>query len=347
MKKYAIRWLTILAWYTAFALFVFCMMYLSGPQALYKNYGTPNDWAIDIVTNIIKCTITYYFLIYIIFLPIIRIGRIKTTLLKLAELAAFFIVLTAYEYFRAFMIPGGVAERQHLILGNWLFWEVLIGMVVIFVSLAMAINIELRAKAVRQQELEKGKLMAELSAIKYQINPHFLFNSLSFIYTKAVGNNPEVADAVTLLSEIMRYALNQEDDKSGFVALSAEMDHLKNVIQMNQLRYSDRLNIRYWEDVDDAELRVPPLILITLVENAFKHGDLNDPAHPLDIKLEVSKGRLWFYTQNKKKKGLKELSHGIGLANVRQRLQLMYGIRHQFVTREDDLYYAAEININL
>jgi LytS/YehU family sensor histidine kinase len=261
-------------------------------------------------------------------------------------LLAFFIVVTVYECVRTFKIKGGVADRQHLTLGNYLMWELGIGTVIMLISLAIAIVMELRAKTLRQQELEKGKLMAELAAIKYQINPHFLFNCLSFIYTKAVGQNPEVAHAVTLLSEIMRYALGQEEDKAGLVSLSAELAHMKNVIEMNQLRYNDNLKIRFWEDIDDLNVRVPPLVLITLVENAFKHGDLSDAVNPLDIKMEVGKGKLWFYIQNKKKKSRKELSSGIGLSNVKQRLQLIYGVRHLFQTKEDEQYYIAELTIN-
>jgi LytS/YehU family sensor histidine kinase len=162
-----------------------------------------------------------------------------------------------------------------------------------------------------------------------------------------VGHNPEVAQAVTLLSEIMRYALGQEEDKDGFVLLSTEVDHMKNVIEMNQLRFNGNLKIRWWEEIDNLNVRIPPLILITLLENAFKHGELSDEHHPLDIKLESARGKLWFYIQNKKKKGVKEMSNGIGLANVTKRLQLMYGVKHSFQIREDEQYYIAELTIIL
>lgn len=347
-RKYWMRWLTILAYYTLFAALVFGIMYLIGPEALYKNYGPRNFWALDITTNILKCTIMYYFLIFCIFLPIVRSSaRLKTLLVKLFQMLLFFLALTAYEYYHAFKIKGGVADRQHLSVKDYMYWEMFIGVVASLISLAVAIIIELRARAARHRELEKGKLMAELSAIKYQINPHFLFNCLSFIYTRAVGQNPEVAHAVTLLSEIMRYALGQEEDKDGLVLLSTELDHMKNVIEMNQLRFNDNLKIRFLENIDNFSARIPPLVLITLLENAFKHGDLNDEAHPLDIKLEVTKGRLWFSIHNKKKKSVKELSNGIGLVNIRQRLQLTYGIRHVFQIREDEQYYLAELTINM
>jgi LytS/YehU family sensor histidine kinase len=144
----------------------------------------------------------------------------------------------------------------------------------------------------------------------------------------------------------MRYALEQDDDKDGVVLLTAEMEHLRNVIEINQMRFNNRLQIRFSEKVDNGNMRIPPLVLITLVENAFKHGELNDAEHPLDIKIEVTREKLWFYAQNKKKKSVKELSNGIGLTNVRQRLQLVYGAKHQFQTMEDEQYYVAELTIN-
>ena len=226
-----------------------------------------------------------------------------------------------------------------------MFWELGIGITISLISLLTAIVIEVRAKAKRQRELEKSKAMAELAAIKYQINPHFLFNCLSFIYTKAVGKNDEVANAVSLLSEIMRYALGKEEDQQGLVLLSTEIDHMKNVIQMNQMRFNDDLKIRFLENIDNLNVRIPPLVLITLVENAFKHGDLSDKDHPLEIKMEAVRGKLCFFIRNKKKKGLKELSSGIGLVNVRQRLQLIYGARHNFQVREDQQFYVAELTL--
>ncbi|HVI45138.1 MAG TPA: histidine kinase [Chitinophaga sp.] len=348
-RKYKVRWLAILLCYTAYTTLVFCIVYLTQKEALYRNYGpVPAMWAVNILHDAIKCTIVYYFLIYWIFLPVIQTRKItfRVVLPKLARLILFGTVLTTYEFYHAFGIKGGIADRQHLSAYDFSVWELVSGIVMLLVGLIVAIFIELRDRAVRLHELEKGKLMAELSAIKYQINPHFLFNCLNFIYTRSVRHNTEVAHAVNLLSEIMRYALEQNEDKEGVVLLAAEMSHMKNVIEINQMRFDNNLKIHFSEKIDNGNIRIPPLVLITLVENAFKHGDLNDEHNPLDIRIEVAGERLWFYTQNKKKKSVKELSSGIGLTNVKQRLQLVYGPRHHFQTMEDDQYYVAELTIN-
>jgi len=198
----------------------------------------------------------------------------------------------------------------------------------------------------RKNELEKEKLKAELSAIKYQINPHFLFNSLSFIYTKTINTSPEAANAVHLLSEIMSYALDDWDEL-GAVPMSLEVEQMKRVMEMNQIRFDNRLKIKYYEYIELKDASIPILSFVTLVENAFKHGVLNDEENPVMIKLEATKSKIYFMVSNKKKKELIETSHGIGLSNLRQRLQLMFGDRQSFIVKEDENNYLNEITINL
>jgi hypothetical protein len=115
-RKYKERWLGIMLCYTAFTLLVFSIIFMVNKEALYKNYGAPRVWVINIVHDIIKCTIIYYFLIYWIFLPIIQTKkvRLRVILFKLLQLIIFAIVLTSYEYYRMFGIKGGVGDRQHL-----------------------------------------------------------------------------------------------------------------------------------------------------------------------------------------------------------------------------------------
>ncbi len=339
------RYRFILVIYTIFAGITIYWNYTQGPEVMNKTYGPPEGRLPGILLGIIKVTLAYYYLIYHVALPLVQTRRWKTSLL---QLLVFFTLLTIYEYIWDFAIGNPTtAKRLAITVTDFLVWELGIGIFMILFSIVIAIFFELRSKSERQKELEKQKLDAELSAIKYQINPHFLFNSLSFIYSKTVILNGEVAHAVSLLSEIMRYALEPDDDVHGKVTLSKEIGHMKNVIEMNQMRYNHVLKIQYHEMVDNPEERILPLIFITLVENAFKHGDLNDPENPLDIRLELVQKHLYFYIGNKKKKGQKEISNGIGLNNVKQRLQLAHGIRHTYQVKEDDNYYISEITINL
>lgn len=194
-------------------------------------------------------------------------------------------------------------------------------------------------------QLEAEKSYANLNFLKAQINPHFLHNTLNFLYAKSLPYSDELAEGILTLSEIMRYALNQNTAVDSKVPLNDELEHLRNVIRINQLRYSNQLKINFKTEGDTSAVRVIPFVLITLVENAFKHGDLTHPDHPLTMKLQIDGQRLYFYCRNKKKTGLKELSTGIGLENIKKRLSLSYGENYSLNVKDETFFYTTELKI--
>lgn len=296
-----------------------------------------------IINVLLKGIVVYYILIYLLIIPLIKTKNWKKVGL---QSLLFFLALAGYEYFSYFdIISQGFVEIDSTSI--YLLLNIIcLNISKIFIALFFAMIITSYEINKNKQELEKQKLEAEISAIKYQINPHFLFNSLSFIYTKTIKINPEAAHAVLLLSEIMSYALD-EWDELGKVPLALEVEHMKKVIEMNQIRFNHNLNIKYSEHIEANDAYIPTLAFITLVENAFKHGDLNDKDNHITIHLEATKNKIYFLVSNKKKKGPKEPSKGIGLSNVQQRLQLMYGSKYSFTIKEDENYYINEITINL
>jgi len=150
---------------------------------------------------------------------------------------------------------------------------------------------------------------------------------------------------VLMLANIMRYALGTSESADGMVNIMDELEHMKNVIEINQRRHSQNLNIRYEEQIDDQSISILPLVLITLVENAFKHGDLHDPEHPLLIRVNTGVNELTFEIENKKGKGIRELSNGVGLQNIRQQLQLTYGSHSSFVLKETNDLFSVTLHI--
>ncbi|RPD38347.1 sensor histidine kinase [Chitinophaga barathri] len=336
-----------------FYLFMYGFIYTVDPEVTetaYKKYG---GFILTTLRSIVEFTITYYVLIFVASLPYLRdrrLGKFLLIILVMFALKAAYTFLFEYDKtdfnasnnpqnMRNFMVRNKFMFYSFITLFSYLFH--------LFVCFVVAIFIDYNNRNKREDELQKQKMDAELSAIKYQINPHFLFNSLSFIYSKTVPLSEEVSNAVLLLSDIMRYALGKEEDAEGKVALFKEVTHMKNVIEINQMRFNNKLSIQYSEQIDNPNARITPLILITLVENAFKHGDLLDPANPLVVRTESDQHRIRFYISNKKKTGPKELSTGIGLNNVKQRLQLMYAGRHTFTVNENEHFYTSELLINL
>ncbi len=198
----------------------------------------------------------------------------------------------------------------------------------------------------KQKALEKEVVDAQLQSLKYQINPHFLFNSLNFLYSQALPLSDELARATMLLSKMMRYGL-QENNEEARVALSGEIEHIHNFISFNQLRFSNQLQVQFQIDGAVAVRRIMPLLLITFVENAFKYGELHQAEFPLEIRLKVGSEKLWFFVKNKKRNGPREDSTGIGLDNIRKRLLLGYPARHTLSITEDELFYTTELIITL
>lgn len=195
-------------------------------------------------------------------------------------------------------------------------------------------------------QLEVEKMQADLKFLKSQINPHFLHNTLNSFYSRSLPVSKELADGILTLSEIMRYALGETNSVDGKVMLKDEIEHVRNVIKINQFRFRNNLRI-------DLDVRgvingaaILPFVLITLVENIFKHGDLTDAEHPIKILVQVQNGSLRYYSRNKKKSGPRELSTGIGLDNIKKRLDLVYGENFTLEVRDEADFYTTELVIN-
>lgn len=345
VRKHWRQILIILVIYTTWCVAVFLFLIgLQGPETTIKQFGGSQAVYFNFGHSIIKGTIVYYIMIYHLALPLVQTRKWKKALV---QYVLFLILLTAYEYCWHFKRgDAGIVEGAHISMYTFVVTTVILDVIMVMVSIYFATLITSNEMHRRKEELEKQKLQAELSAIRYQINPHFLFNSLSFIYTKALKTSPEAAHAVHLLSEIMSYALDDWGEL-GTVPLTLEVEHMKKVIEMNQIRFNHMLQIRYQEHVEESDMHVPTLALVTLVENAFKHGDLNNEQDQVNIELKVTSNGIYFRVSNKKKTGPKEPSKGIGLSNVQQRLQLMYGAKQSFIIKEDENYYSNEIIINL
>ncbi len=196
-------------------------------------------------------------------------------------------------------------------------------------------------------ELEKIIVRSELSSIKNQINPAFLFNTLNFFYFQAKTHSSNLSRAITLLSEMMSYTLhdNYQVEK---VPLASELKHIQNYIEIQQLRYDNRLQVILTVLGDISDKQIMPLILITFVENAFKHGELNTPLKPLKITVNVEKDELQFMIHNYKRQGPIEIQSGkIGLENTKKRLQLGYAGCHQLAIIDDPYFYQVNLFIEM
>lgn len=174
-----------------------------------------------------------------------------------------------------------------------------------------------------KSELEKNLLQAKNTHLLTQLNPHLLFNTLNFVYNSVRKFSADAANGVALLADIMNHALSGTG-KDGKIALGDEVEHVEKIIELCRLRseYDIYLDLHIERNTDSQ--RLPPLLLVTLVENVLKHGDLTNPEHPAQIILKIQETGICLYTSNLKKNTDGNLGHQIGMTNTRQRLTEFY-----------------------
>ncbi|MEM6723900.1 MAG: histidine kinase [Bacteroidota bacterium] len=197
----------------------------------------------------------------------------------------------------------------------------------------------------RERQLEFEKTRNELRFLKAQTHPHFLFNTLNNLYGLARRKDEHTADAILQLSQIMRFILHEcEQDE---IPLHKELTIIEAFIELERLRFHDRLGIQTHFDVEDANWRIAPLVLLPFVENAFKHvaASLNTAAF-VDIRLRVRSGQLQFRVSNSKSPDDLAGSQGIGLAYVQRQLDLIYSERADLdiLVRPDQFIIQLDIH---
>ncbi len=210
----------------------------------------------------------------------------------------------------------------------------------ILASISVTINNHLR-------QLEKEKLVAQISSLKSQINPHFLFNTLNNIYATAIDASPRTADMVDKLSEMMRYTM--KETQNDFVPLEEEINYLNNFIELQKLRLESKIKFEYEIEGDFVELQIAPMLLIPFVENAFKYGVNSEQNSNIRIDIKANESELHFLVANKKvdiKSGINEHS-GLGIENTKHRLNLIYPSKHLLTINETENDFIVSLHINL
>ncbi|ASU36064.1 sensor histidine kinase [Mucilaginibacter xinganensis] len=215
----------------------------------------------------------------------------------------------------------------------------------LFLSTALKFAIDWFLNERIQRDLENQRLSAELSFLKSQINPHFLFNSLNSIYSLAYQRSATTPEAILKLSEIMRYMLYECNDNK--VDLAKELQYLQNYIDLQKIRFSNKAYIDYKVEGVIGNQQIVPLLLIAFIENAFKHGVANDPLTPIRLLIDVDEEHLHFYIQNKKHHNNRDASGGIGLNNVKRRLNLLYPNKYNLDIKDETDTYTVELSLVL
>lgn len=194
---------------------------------------------------------------------------------------------------------------------------------------------------------EREHMAMELKFLRSQVNPHFLFNVLNNLVSMARHRSEQLEPSLIKLSGLMRYMLFDSDERK--IPLSAEVEYLKNYVDLQKLRFDEGDGIESHLEVGDSEHLIEPMLLIPFVENAFKHGRASDGIPHIRIHLRVDKEWLRFAVSNSVERGDtgKDRAPGIGLGNVKARLNLLYPRRHRLTIAEKNNIFEVDLAIKL
>lgn len=224
------------------------------------------------------------------------------------------------------------------------------GMIVVILTYALKYTLIAFITQTELLKLQKEKLELELNALKSQIHPHFLFNTLNNLYSLTLKNSEKASEVVLKLSDIMRYVLYQANERK--VDIKKEVDFAKNYVDLQRIRYQDKYKITFETIGKFNEQKVAPLLFIDFIENAFKHGlerRFNDGF--VDVKFTIDDQNISLNVINSKGQNDEDNTaeeakrKGIGLQNVRRRLDLIYGESHHLKISETEEIF--EINLSL
>ncbi len=216
---------------------------------------------------------------------------------------------------------------------------------IILLSAPLIVGMEWYKQAGKLASLEKERTAAELALLKQQVNPHFFFNTLNNLYALSITRDKQTPEVILQLSELMRYVIYNGREESA--AIAEEVKYIEDYIRLQQIRLHKHLDFRFEKDIADEKLHIPPLLFVILVENAFKHGiEPAEEACSLHLCLESDGKSLSFSCRNSFEEKVASPG-GIGLANLRRRLELLFPNRHELAVEEGPNTYTATLKLDL
>ncbi len=294
----------------------------------------------------VKLLLTYFIFYYII--PL-YLDRDKLWKLVGLTLAAFVVAVLLYRMTTEWILFPITNPGRNVPFFNWKGIYLIVFDLFITVAAATTIKmIRLHYKSLEfEQELMREKLQSELNFLRAQINPHFLFNTLNNLYGLARKKSDHTADAIMMLSKIMRFMLY--DCRAPRIAVSDEAKVIRDYIELEKLRYNERLKVQYEEHIAPPGGFIAPLLLLPFVENSFKHGASGTTGQvEISVRLSMEDNTLDFEVVNTVDTDAPPpRTEGIGLKNVRRQLELLYPNRYELFTGRENGKYRAHLKVQL
>jgi len=227
---------------------------------------------------------------------------------------------------------------------NFIFFD--IGHIIFVYSGVILLSLILRINA-QWKQAQREKAHAELSYLKAQINPHFLFNTLNSIYSLAITQSDKTASSIVKLSGMMRYVLF--DAQSNLVSLEKEINYITDYVDLQKLRFDDTVNLIFEVRGEPSGKVIAPLIIISFIENAFKYGISPEEKSDIVIDIDIDEQDIKVYIQNNKVKTKfdSETGKGVGIENTRNRLEMIYPGKYELSLEDERDTYIVYLKIEL
>ena len=292
------------------------------------------------------------FIYYVLYYNLPKLLNSKTERKKyiaqllLALIATTFLYRAIGVYFQSPVIYSGLIQWTPYFSGRWFLQFLMdIGFASGAAIMIKQFRLQLASKE-KENNLIRDKLETELKFLRNQTNPHFLFNTLNNIYALARKKSDETADVVMKLSKLLRFMLYETKNEQ--IRISDEIKVLDDYIELEKLRYNDRLTLSFIHDIDNENEPIAPLLLIPFVENAFKHGASESRFESyINLEMVLQDGILEFCIENSKEQnGKRVYDENIGLRNVRRQLELLYG-EHEVSIKSEATVFKVFLKINL
>jgi hypothetical protein len=256
-------------------------------------------------------------------------------------------LITRFLWWRIWLPMEPLAYRSSIDRSTYWIWVRIITdsfshFPVLAVTVLIKMMFDANAREKKLREIEKEKFTAEMGLLKAQINPHFFFNTLNSLYSLTLTGSKKSAEMVLRLSHLMRYMLYEASANA--VWLKDEIAYLENYIIIEQMRFADRLDLSFQCSGDTSGKSISPLLLLPFIENAFKHG-IQDNSGWITINLKVDGNFLYLKVENSYTLPAKSKEPGLGLANVKRRLELAYPGKYELNTRQSDDIYSVDLKL--
>ena len=280
---------------------------------------------------------------YFVFIPYLLSKR-KFILYAVSLILSIAVLLTLNSFAFKYFPTDDVFDEVHNI--RRMLGITFVSLFLIAIGTSIRVTQEWYNNEKQKNIIKSEKLDSELSFLKSQVNPHFLFNTLNNIYSLANRKSEHTGNAIMKLSHLMRYMLYEA--KKETVALQLEIDYLIDFIELQKLRIPDKSKVVFNIEGNDNEREIEPLLLVPFLENAFKHGDIYSEDAKIDILLMIKEKELLYKVENKIDHFAgeeKDKGSGIGIENLKQRLKLHYPGKHEIKTLKKENIFISSLKI--